>query len=129
TATSNPQIFIFAEEGLDERGAMPRTYGNREVKWKLKLYYMTMFQAVETGATDTLLSPRDLAEGILELFRTYDPMMLLVTDAQTGVSTLLLDLGENMQWVLDPPQATASQRLTMYSGVVELNLTELIPVA
>jgi hypothetical protein len=114
----SPQIFVWGGKYAEERHTMPRLYGQKRVK-----YALTLWVQLATSNED-LNNDFDLViQTIQRILRTVS-IPISLTDSQTGETSVLQTIGEEMSVQHPPPMTSADQRMLLHNATVTVVATE-----
>ena len=121
------RIYVWPASGPESRLAWPRNTGpNTPAGWKQTKHslelYLVWFDDSDMDADIDINFPALIDFVMFTLRTTIDPAE--VTDPLTGALSLLLDIGEDMNYTYVPPRSTADQRILRFDAKITCPVTE-----
>ncbi len=122
-ALPEPRIFVWGGRLKEDRFTQGRGMGGQKrLIWQVDIWPILAMETFDPNADSAYPA---FLDAIMQKLRTVQ-MGVTVTDAVTGTSSVLQEIGETLTLDYTTPQALADQRLVLYGGHIGCQVIEIL---
>ena len=127
--TSNaPHFYVMSSSGSEVRRTAPFPDAYKELTHQVEVYVVMIQPNRIKNASGVFVQDRafpSLMDAMMAKLRSIDPDTI-ITDPDTGVTSSLLNVGEDMKWRYAIPEDRGNQIRMLWQGLITMTIKEWI---